>query len=103
MAHGRFDNPIVAALAGVKDFFSKQDLADQLKDTDRIDGKSCLVTGANSGLGYAIAVDLAKRGGKVIMANRRQIEKAEAKAKKESASELVEGKYLDLSKIETAS
>ena len=101
MAHGRFDNPILAALAGVKDFFSRQDLADQLKDTDRIDGKSCLVTGANSGLGYAIAVDLAKRGGKVIMANRRQIEKSETKVKKESASDLVEGKYLDLSKIET--
>ena len=71
MAHGRFDNPIVAALAGVKDFFRKQDLADKLKDTDMIDSKICLVTGANSGLGYALAVDLAKRGGKVFMAQRR--------------------------------
>lgn len=101
MAHGRFDNPVVAALAGVKDFFRKQDLADQLKDADRIDDKVCLVTGANSGLGYAVAVDLAKRGGKVILANRRHLEISEAKARKEGGSNKVYGKYLDLSKIET--
>lgn len=101
MAHGRFDNPIVAALAGVKDFFRKQDLAGQLTDEDRINGKTCLVTGANSGLGYAIAVDLARRGGKVIMAQRRFIEEAEHRAKKDSGSDIVTGAYLDLSKIET--
>lgn len=101
MAHGRFDNPVVAALAGVKDFFRKQDLADQLKETDRIEGKTCLVTGANSGLGYALAVDLAKRGGDVFMASRRQLEKSEASVKEESGSDRVYGKYLDLSKIET--
>ena len=33
MAHGRFDNPVVAALAGVKDFFSKQKLEDEQKDS----------------------------------------------------------------------
>ena len=40
MSHGRFDNPVVAALAGVKDFFSKQELEDRLKDTDQFDGKT---------------------------------------------------------------
>ena len=101
MAHGRFDNPIVAALAGVKDFFRKQDLADKLKDTDMIDSKICLVTGANSGLGYALAVDLAKRGGKVFMAQRRSVQESEMKAKEDSGSENVRGTYLDLSKIDT--
>ena len=76
MAEGRFDNPIVAAMAGFLDLFRKQELSDRLKDTDRIDGKTCLVTGANSGLGFAIAVDLARRGGHVIMACRRQIPEA---------------------------
>lgn len=101
MAHGRFDNPVVAALAGVKDFFRKQDLADQLKDTDRIEGKRCLVTGANSGLGYALAVELAKRGGDVIMANRRQLEASETRARKESGSNQIQSRYLDLSKIDS--
>ena len=101
MAHGRFDNPIVAALAGVKDFFRKQDLANKLNDTDRIDGKTCLVTGANSGLGYALAVDMASRGGRVIMAQRRAIEESEVKARNESKSDNVFGYYLDLSKVDT--
>ncbi len=101
MVHGRFDNPVIAALAGVKDFFSKQQLSNHLKETDRMDGKTCLVTGANSGLGFAVAVDLARRGGKVIMAHRRQLTESEKKAKEKSSSEKIIGKYLDLSKIET--
>ena len=100
MAHGRFDNPIVAALAGVKDFFRKQQLADKLGETDRIDGKTCLVTGANSGLGYALAVELAKRGGNVIMAQRRAIEQSVSKAKLDSRSEAISGFFLDLGKID---
>ena len=101
MAEGRFDNPIVAALAGFMDLFRKQGLSDRLKDTDRIDGKTCLVTGANSGLGFALAVDLARRGGNVILACRRQIPEAGEKAKALSGSEKVEMMYLDLSRIET--
>ena len=101
MAHGRFDNPVVAALAGVKDFFRKQDLADKFKDSDRIDGKTCLVTGANSGLGYALAVDLAKRGGDIIMAQRRLVHESVEKAQQASGSNLISGIHLDLSKIDS--
>jgi NAD(P)-dependent dehydrogenase (short-subunit alcohol dehydrogenase family) len=101
MAEGRFDNPIVAALAGFLDLFRKQGLSDRLNDSDRIDGKTCLITGANSGLGFALAVDLARRGGHVIMACRRQIPEAGEKVKALSGSDKVEMMYLDLSKIET--
>ena len=61
MAHGRFDNPVVAALAGVKDFFSKQKLEDELTDSVRADNKTCLITGANTGLGFGIAVEMANK------------------------------------------
>ena len=101
MAHGRFDNPIIAALAGVKDFFSKQDLQDRLRDEDRADGKTVLITGANSGLGYGLAVQFARRGAQVIMACRRAIPEAGEKVKAESGSDNVEMRYLDLSKIPT--
>jgi len=56
-------NPVVASLTGILDIFRKQKLSAKLTENDRLDGKTCLVTGANTGLGFAIAVDLAKRGG----------------------------------------
>lgn len=101
MAHGRFDNPVVASLTGVLDIFRKQKLSTQLTDDDRLDGKTCLVTGANTGLGFAIAVDLARRGGHVIMACRRQIPEAGEQVKQLSGSASVEMRFLDLSKIDT--
>ena len=36
MSHGRFNNPVVAAMAGLKDFFSKQELASRLTENDRV-------------------------------------------------------------------
>jgi NAD(P)-dependent dehydrogenase (short-subunit alcohol dehydrogenase family) len=99
MAEGRFTNPVVASLAGVKDFFSKQKLADRFTDDDRADGMTVLVTGANSGLGFALAVAFAKRGGNVIMAGRSKIPRAGERVKDLSGSALVEMRYLDLSNI----
>ena len=101
MAHGRFDNPVIASLAGVKDFFSKQKLEEQLKETHRVDSKTCLITGANSGLGFGIAVEMAKRGAYVIMAGRSAIPEAGEKVKKMSGSEKVEMIHLDLSRIDS--
>ncbi len=99
MSHGRFDNPVVAALAGFWDLFRKQDLSDKLTDDDRFDGKTLMVTGANSGLGFAIAVEAARRGARVIMAGRSKIPEAGEKVKKLSGSDQVEMRYLDLSRI----
>lgn len=101
MAEGRFKNPVVASLAGVKDFFAKQELASRYSDRDRADGSNVLITGANSGLGFALAVEFARRGARVIMAGRSKIPEAGEKVKKLSASERVEMRYLDLSRIES--
>jgi NAD(P)-dependent dehydrogenase (short-subunit alcohol dehydrogenase family) len=101
MAEGRFDNPVVAALAGVKDFFSKQKLAERFTENDRFDGKTCIVTGANSGLGFGIAVEMANRGAHLIMAGRSAIPKKGEEVKKLSGNDKVEMRYLDLSKINT--
>jgi len=101
MAHGRFDNPVVAALAGVKDFFGKQDLAYRLTDQDRADDLTVVITGANSGLGFGLAVDFASRGARVIMAGRSDIPKAGEEVKRLSGSSSVEMRFVDLSKINT--
>ncbi len=64
MAEGRFDNPVVASLAGFYDRFRKQELKPRFQETDNFNGKTVLITGANSGLGFALAVQSAKRGAK---------------------------------------
>ena len=101
MAKGRFENPVVASLAGFYDRFRKQELQPRFRETDRFDGKTVLITGASSGLGFALAVEAARRGGRVIMACRSWIPEAGEKVKKLSGSDHVEMRYLDLSKIDT--
>jgi len=101
MSHGRFNNPVVAALAGFKDLFRKQEFSNRLGENDRFDGKTCLITGTNSGLGFALAVEMARRGARVILANRRLLEETEARVKKLSSSAQVEARFLDLSKLES--
>jgi NAD(P)-dependent dehydrogenase (short-subunit alcohol dehydrogenase family) len=101
MAEGRFTNPVIASLAGVRDFFSKQELAHRFSDNDRADGKTVLITGASSGLGFALAVEFARRGARVIMAGRSKIPEAGEKVKRLSGSESVEMHFVDFSKIET--
>ncbi len=101
MAEGRFKNPVIASLAGINDFFSKQKLSSRYDENYRIDGLNCLVTGANSGLGYALAVNFARHGGNTIMACRREIPEAGERVKAVSGSDKVEMRYLDLSKIDS--
>ena len=101
MAEGRFKNPVIASLAGLKDFFSKQKLSHRYSDKQRIDGLKCLVTGANSGLGFALAVNLAQRGGHVIMACRNGMPGAGQKVRSASGSSNVEMRFLDLSRIDS--
>lgn len=99
MSHGRFDNPVVASLAGFWDLFRKQDNAHKFNESHRFDGKSCLITGASSGLGFALAVEMAKRGAHVIMACRSRIPEAGEQVKKLSGSQHVEMRKLDLSRL----
>ncbi len=101
MSHGRFDNPVVAALAGFRDLFRTQPLAERLTSADRFDGKNVLITGANSGLGFALAVEIARRGGAVTMACRSQIPEAAERARELSGSDRIEICYCDLSRLAT--
>jgi NAD(P)-dependent dehydrogenase (short-subunit alcohol dehydrogenase family) len=67
---GRYSNPFTATLTGIADLFRKQKDTVTLADTDRVDGKHVLITGASSGLGLEAAVQLARRGAHVWMACR---------------------------------
>ena len=99
MSHGRFQNPLQATLTGLKDLFGRQPLAERLTDDLRIDGRTCLVTGASSGLGLAIATELARRGGRVLMVSRSRIPQAGDEVRRASGSTAVEQIRTDLSDL----
>ncbi|MDE0292277.1 MAG: SDR family NAD(P)-dependent oxidoreductase [Candidatus Dadabacteria bacterium] len=65
----------------------------------RIDGKTCLITGANSGLGRAAAAELARRGANMILACRPGHTKTCDEIKRLSGSENVEMMEVDLSDL----
>lgn len=95
----KYDNPFKATFNGILDLFKKQIPIGKLLDEERLDGKTCLVTGANSGLGYAVTVQFAQRGAHVIMACRSGIPSAGEQAKKESGSTKIEMMSVDLSDL----
>jgi NAD(P)-dependent dehydrogenase (short-subunit alcohol dehydrogenase family) len=72
----KHDNPISATLAGLLDRRSMGRSVPPLGRDERLEGRTALVTGANRGLGKSIAVQLAQRGAKVIMACRSGIPEA---------------------------
>ncbi|HET8734336.1 MAG TPA: SDR family NAD(P)-dependent oxidoreductase, partial [Anaeromyxobacteraceae bacterium] len=59
-----------AILTGALDRFRVRRGLPPLPPTDRLDGKLALVTGGSSGLGFATSVDLARRGARVLLADR---------------------------------
>lgn len=99
MSHGRFQNPLQAALTGLRDRFGPQRLAERLTDDLRAEGRTCLVTGASSGLGLAIATDLARRGARVLMVSRSRIPEAGDEVRRATGSTLVEQFQTDLSDL----
>ncbi|MDH3728336.1 MAG: SDR family NAD(P)-dependent oxidoreductase [Myxococcales bacterium] len=95
------DNPFTAVLSGLLDQRSKEARITPVPPGVRLDQRTCLVTGANSGLGKGTAIRLAKRGAHVIMACRSGIPEAGEEVKRESGSDKVEMMHVDLSDFES--
>lgn len=68
---GRFNNPVEAVLVGTKELFRVKPNTRPINENDRLDGKTCLITGANSGVGWGVAKLWAERGATLILACRR--------------------------------
>jgi len=97
----RYDGASRATLSGIVDLFRRPERIGRLEEGERIDGKTCLVTGANRGLGKAVAIELARRGGRVVMACRSGHPQAADQVKAGSGSVQVEMAYLDLADFES--
>lgn len=99
-SHGRFQNPVQAALTGLKDLVGRQELAEKLTDDLRLDGRTCLVTGASSGLGFAVATQLAQRGARILTVSRSGIPEKGREIERLSGGAEVEMLRADLSDLE---
>jgi NAD(P)-dependent dehydrogenase (short-subunit alcohol dehydrogenase family) len=69
-------------------------------DLDYYKGKVCIVTGANSGIGYAISEELAKRGAVVYMAGRSREKVAAAAGQLAAYEDRVRTLVVDVTKQE---
>ena len=92
-----YDSPVQATVTGIINLFKKRARIGFLSPEERLDGKKILITGASSGLGFATAIELAKRGGTVIMAVRSGFPEKAEEVKKKSGSENVFIHRVDLS------
>jgi NAD(P)-dependent dehydrogenase (short-subunit alcohol dehydrogenase family) len=95
---GRID-PILSGLKAVLDHHRERETLPPLTEADRLDGRTCLVTGPSAGLGRAIAPELARRGCRVILACRAGHEGLAEAIRRESGNPQVAQRTLDLSDL----
>ncbi|HQW20829.1 MAG TPA: SDR family NAD(P)-dependent oxidoreductase [Rhodocyclaceae bacterium] len=96
MTSTSYTNPVTATLTGIFDMFRHRPPIGKLTPEERLDGMTCLITGANSGLGLGTARALAKRGARLILACRSGIPQTAEVLKLETGNPQIEMVKLDL-------
>jgi NAD(P)-dependent dehydrogenase (short-subunit alcohol dehydrogenase family) len=96
-------NPITATLNGLWQMRPGAAEAELPGIDDRLDGRLALVTGANRGLGRAIAVALAKRGARLVLACRSGVPAIAGEIARETGSASVEAREVDMADLDSVS
>jgi NAD(P)-dependent dehydrogenase (short-subunit alcohol dehydrogenase family) len=91
----RHDTALTATLAGLRDRIRPAAKL-TLQADERLDGQTALITGANRGLGFAIADQLARRGARLLLACRSGGPEAAAKLVRETGNSEIEALPVDL-------
>lgn len=91
----RHDTALTATLAGLRDRL-RPTAKLTLQPDERLDGQTALITGANRGLGLAIAEQLARRGARLLLACRTGGPEAAASLARETGNSAIEALPVDL-------
>lgn len=96
-----YKSPASSTWEGIRAAFMKQQKVGKLTEKDRLDGKTVLVDGASSGLGFAIATQMARRGARVVMACRSGIPGKGEEVKRRTGNNNVEMVHVDFSDMDS--
>lgn len=96
-ANKKYNSPLQATISGILDLFKKRESVGVLTEGDNLQGKKVMITGSSSGLGLAVAKQLAALGAEVIMAVRSGIPEKGEEVKKASGSDKITMLQVDLS------
>ncbi|MEO1027870.1 MAG: SDR family NAD(P)-dependent oxidoreductase [Pseudomonadota bacterium] len=94
-------NPFSAIMTAISDIRDKSGLIETSPASERLDGKTCFITGANSGLGKAIAIELGRRGASLVLGLRSKVEETVAELKSTIWHDDVIARYVDLSDLKS--
>jgi NAD(P)-dependent dehydrogenase (short-subunit alcohol dehydrogenase family) len=99
----KYNSPLQATFKGISDLFKKRERVGTLGFDEKLDGKRVMITGSSSGLGLAVAKQLAALGAEVIMAVRSGIPEKGEEVKNDSGNQKVHMLHVDLADFDSIS
>jgi len=97
----KYNSPLQATFKGISDLFKKRERVGTLAIDTSLKGKKVLITGSSSGLGLAVAKQIAALGAEVIMAVRSGIPEKGEEVKLVSGNKNVTMLHVDLSSFDS--
>lgn len=95
----KYNNAFEATVSGIRDLMRKRERISGLSGNENLSGRTVLITGSSSGLGFATAVQLAQKGAKIIMAVRSGIPDKGEEVKRLSGNSDLQMYHVDLSDL----